>query len=207
MRIPSVVAFFFFYTTCRAYIITTTPHTASTCFSSWNLTRIRSPDNRWNFAPKLMAEANRPDGFHVLSLGYVAPPLSYDTLFNNSNGTSLRLLLSLFTPPFFFMLRVYLRRLLTSRSRLRLAHRRHPRHGGRGRHEALPHLQRSGLSELFRVGALQYHSASRRYASSLDEHIQSQPLACAGAACESWHSGILVSFRLSTRNNSYHRKQ
>ncbi|MBC7962991.1 MAG: fibronectin type III domain-containing protein [Steroidobacteraceae bacterium] len=28
------------------------------------------PDNKYNIAPKLMAEANRPDGFKVLSLGY-----------------------------------------------------------------------------------------------------------------------------------------
>jgi len=39
----------------------------------WNA--IQYPDNRYNVAPKLMAEANRPDGFRVLSLGYaVGPP-------------------------------------------------------------------------------------------------------------------------------------
>ncbi len=32
------------------------------------------PDNRFNYAPKLMAEANRPDGFRVLSLGYAEGP-------------------------------------------------------------------------------------------------------------------------------------
>jgi hypothetical protein len=32
------------------------------------------PDNRYNIAPKLMAEANRPDGFRVLSLGYAEGP-------------------------------------------------------------------------------------------------------------------------------------
>jgi len=31
-------------------------------------------DNRYNVAPKLMAEANRPDGFGVLSLGYAEGP-------------------------------------------------------------------------------------------------------------------------------------
>jgi hypothetical protein len=35
---------------------------------------IHYPDNRYNVAPKLMAEANRPDGFKVLSLGYAAGP-------------------------------------------------------------------------------------------------------------------------------------
>jgi hypothetical protein len=32
------------------------------------------PDNRFNIAPKLMAEANRADGFRVLSLGYAEGP-------------------------------------------------------------------------------------------------------------------------------------
>ena len=32
------------------------------------------PDNEFNIAPKLMAEANRPDGFRVLSLGYAEGP-------------------------------------------------------------------------------------------------------------------------------------
>lgn len=31
-------------------------------------------DNRFNLAPKLMAEANRPDGFQVLSMGYAEGP-------------------------------------------------------------------------------------------------------------------------------------
>jgi hypothetical protein len=41
------------------------------------------PDNRYNVAPKLMAEANRPDGFRVVSLGYAEGPpdqISKDTL-------------------------------------------------------------------------------------------------------------------------------
>jgi hypothetical protein len=33
-----------------------------------------SNDNRYNIAPKLMAEANRPDGFRVVSLGYAEGP-------------------------------------------------------------------------------------------------------------------------------------
>ena len=44
---------------------------------------IHYPENRYNAAPKLMAEANRPDGFTVLSLGYAAGPadrMSSDTL-------------------------------------------------------------------------------------------------------------------------------
>lgn len=32
------------------------------------------PDNRYNFTPKLMAEASRADGFRVLSLGYAEGP-------------------------------------------------------------------------------------------------------------------------------------
>ncbi len=38
----------------------------------WNPTFY--PDNQFNIAPKLMAEANRPDGFRVLSLGYAEGP-------------------------------------------------------------------------------------------------------------------------------------
>ena len=46
-----------------------------------------SADNRYNFAPRLVAEASRLDGFQVLSLGYAEGPEEYhlkDTLFNNS---------------------------------------------------------------------------------------------------------------------------
>jgi hypothetical protein len=45
------------------------------------------PDNRFNVAPKLMAEANRPDGFTVLSLGYAEGPadrMSKETLVGRS---------------------------------------------------------------------------------------------------------------------------
>jgi hypothetical protein len=41
------------------------------------------PDNRYDLAPRIMAEANRPDGFRVLSLGYAEGPadqMSQDTL-------------------------------------------------------------------------------------------------------------------------------
>ena len=46
-----------------------------------------SADNRYNYAPKLVAEANRPDGFQVVSLGYAEGPAEYelkDTLLGNS---------------------------------------------------------------------------------------------------------------------------
>jgi hypothetical protein len=43
---------------------------------------IQYPDNRYDVAPKLMAEANRPDGFRVLSLGYAEGPPD-----RMSNGT------------------------------------------------------------------------------------------------------------------------
>lgn len=49
-------------------------------FNPWH-----AADNRWNVAPKLMAEANRPDGFQVLSLGYAAGPgISSETLYGRS---------------------------------------------------------------------------------------------------------------------------
>lgn len=44
----------------------------SNTFEQWD--PIHYPDNRYNVAPKLMAEANRPDGFKVLSLGYAEGP-------------------------------------------------------------------------------------------------------------------------------------
>ncbi len=46
------------------------------------------PDNKFNFAPKLMAEANRADGFGVLSLGYAEGPpadMSTSTLVGESS--------------------------------------------------------------------------------------------------------------------------
>jgi hypothetical protein len=45
------------------------------------------PDNRYNYAPKIMAEANRPDGFRMLSLGYAEGPadqMSEQTLVGGS---------------------------------------------------------------------------------------------------------------------------
>jgi hypothetical protein len=45
------------------------------------------PDNRYDVAPKLMAEANRPDGFRVLSLGYAtAPDVPPETLLGASSA-------------------------------------------------------------------------------------------------------------------------
>lgn len=46
-----------------------------------------SADNRYNYMPKLVAEANRPDGFQVVSLGYAEGPAEYElkeTLLGNS---------------------------------------------------------------------------------------------------------------------------
>ncbi|MES1166097.1 MAG: hypothetical protein ABUR63_10080 [Verrucomicrobiota bacterium] len=51
----------------------------------WNA--VEYPDNRYNIAPKVMAEANRPDGFRVLSLGYAAGPgMSTKTLTGESSA-------------------------------------------------------------------------------------------------------------------------
>ena len=46
-------------------------------------------DNKYNYAPKIIAEAGRPDGFTVLSLGYAEGPAEYelqDTLLGNSTA-------------------------------------------------------------------------------------------------------------------------
>lgn len=45
-------------------------------------------DNKWNITPKIMAEAARPDGFTVLSLGYAEGPEAYglrETLVSGSD--------------------------------------------------------------------------------------------------------------------------
>ncbi len=42
-------------------------------------------DNKFNVGPKIIVEANRPDGFRVLSLGYAeGPGISHETLFGRS---------------------------------------------------------------------------------------------------------------------------
>lgn len=46
-------------------------------------------DYKYNYAPKLKAEANRPDGFHILSLGYAEGPQEFelqDTLMGKSEA-------------------------------------------------------------------------------------------------------------------------
>ena len=53
----------------------------------WN--DIQYPDNRYNIAPKLMAEANRPDGFKVLSLGYAEGPATQISPATLTGGSSL----------------------------------------------------------------------------------------------------------------------
>ncbi len=48
---------------------------------------VEYPDNRYDVAPRLMAEANRPDGFRVLSLGYAeGPGMSTATLTGGSQA-------------------------------------------------------------------------------------------------------------------------
>ena len=45
------------------------------------------PDNKYNITPKLMAEANRPDGFRVFSVGYAeGPGIEHDTLLGTASG-------------------------------------------------------------------------------------------------------------------------
>ena len=50
----------------ESYRLNSNPH------EEWNA--FHYPDNRYNVAPKLMAEAGRPDGFKVVSLGYAEGP-------------------------------------------------------------------------------------------------------------------------------------
>ena len=82
---------FFFDPRHPHYAVTTRPYVDFVLIESYRLNSntfeeyhpFFFPDNRYNFAPKLMAEANRPDGFRVLSLGYAEGPpdvMSVDTL-------------------------------------------------------------------------------------------------------------------------------
>ena len=71
---------FFFNPQLPHYRVTTRPQIDFAFYESYRLNStpdaslnphpVYYPDNRHNFAPKLMAEAGRPDGFRVLSLGY-----------------------------------------------------------------------------------------------------------------------------------------
>lgn len=57
-------------------------NTTTLCYGGY------AADNRYNYAPKLIAEASRPDGFQVLSLGYAEGPEEYhlkETLLGNSS--------------------------------------------------------------------------------------------------------------------------
>ena len=57
-------------------------------------------DNKYNVAPKIMAEANRPDGFKMLSLGYAngfdapKPGIDVQTLLTGSTGLGFDILLT-----------------------------------------------------------------------------------------------------------------
>ncbi len=73
---------FFFDPRHPHYRVTTRPYVDYVLFESFRLNSntyetynpVHYADNRHNVAPKLMAEANRPEGFQVLSLGYAAGP-------------------------------------------------------------------------------------------------------------------------------------
>ncbi len=58
------------------------------------------PDNKYNVAPKIMAEANRPDGFKVLSLGYAngfdapKPGIGIQTLLIGPSGLGFDILMT-----------------------------------------------------------------------------------------------------------------
>lgn len=76
------------------YAVTTRPYVDYVKFESFRLNSNTFedydpyffPDNKYNIAPKLMAEANRPDGFRVLSLGYAeGPGIELGTLVGTSS--------------------------------------------------------------------------------------------------------------------------
>lgn len=71
---------FFFNPNLKNYAYTLRPHINLLMFESYYTDSSGSgaataffDDNKFNFAPKINAEANRPDGFTVISLGYTTP--------------------------------------------------------------------------------------------------------------------------------------
>ena len=74
---------FFFNPNLKTFAYNIRPHVNIVLFESYftdsnNGTQISAsfPDNKYNYAPKVNAEAGRPDGFTVLALGYDhTPPL------------------------------------------------------------------------------------------------------------------------------------
>ena len=79
---------FFFNPNLKTYAYSPRPYIQMMLFESYytdiNDDNVVNPffeDNKFNFAPKLNAEAGRPDGFNVLALGYDHPPnLSKDVI-------------------------------------------------------------------------------------------------------------------------------
>ncbi len=73
---------FFFHPSLQQYKFTTRPYINYLMFESYRLNSNSSetysptffPDNKYNYMPKIMAEAGRPDGFSVISLGYAEGP-------------------------------------------------------------------------------------------------------------------------------------
>ena len=69
------------------YVMFESYHLDSNDFALYQ--EVFSKDNRYNYAPRLVAEAGRPDGFQVLSLGYAEGPAEYhlkETLFDDAAG-------------------------------------------------------------------------------------------------------------------------
>ena len=71
---------FFFNPNLKNYAYTLRPHINLLMFESYYTDSSGSgaataffDDNKFNFAPKINAEANRPDGFTVIGLGYTSP--------------------------------------------------------------------------------------------------------------------------------------
>jgi hypothetical protein len=72
---------FFFHPNFRTFAYNLRPHLNLVMFESYYTDSSNSgqpstsfPDNKFNFAPKVNAEAGRPDGFSVISLGYDSTP-------------------------------------------------------------------------------------------------------------------------------------
>jgi len=85
---------FFFNPIVHHFKFTTRQYIDALFFESYRLnsnsyetfTPLYFDDNRYNYTTKIMAEANRPDGFKVLSLGYAeGPGIAHETLLGLSS--------------------------------------------------------------------------------------------------------------------------
>jgi hypothetical protein len=88
---------FYYNPNLKTYAYTLRPHLNLVMFESYftdssnsGTTNAYFTDNKYNFAPKLNAEAGRPDGFTMVALGYTSIPPQSSTLVAQDYGECMR---------------------------------------------------------------------------------------------------------------------